>query len=555
MISTARETSLTQSPQIRQTSETSSLVGWDAGPRDDSPSNRMELTPHPAKHRTASWGVWLIVLLAAAIRLPGVDRPLLGSFSTKNLTYAMIARNWIEGRASIWRPTMDCLVGGQRGLHLLELPVSAYLSGTAWRLFGGSLDAWGRLTSVAFSAGAVALMFSLVRRWHGRAAAYGASLTLALSPAAIIFGQSFMLETSLVFFMLASFWALDRWLIAGRRIWLLAAGGSFSLLLLTKIYMLAIALPLVALVWQALDAQGRLKDRRRWAEFVLVGLLAVSPAAAWYADAWRVSAPEHEISTRVFYSIRRSATVHHWPHPLLSSADFYKRMLDELSGSMLTPVGFVLALIGLWGAAWRRHVAWFAACALLIVALPAKFYDLDYYELAVLPAGCVMVGLGWQAIYERLRPGRLAMALLLGVTLLISLRYAARPAFTTPAEDRETLAAAAALRTLADADEPVAVLHGASTDILYYSDHPGWALSVNDRNLSDKLQAVRRQGARWLAVADLATTDASPFVREALATLHLAKEGRDFRIYELAEKTAVAPRRHGEHRAEVSISQ
>ncbi|HVX61927.1 MAG TPA: glycosyltransferase family 39 protein, partial [Pirellulales bacterium] len=166
----------------------------------------------------------MLLLLTAAIRLPGVNRPLLGNFSTKNLTYAMIARNWGEGRASLWRPTMDCLVGGQRGLHLLELPVSAYLSGTAWRLCGGSLDAWGRLASVAFSVGAVALRFSLVRRWHGQAAAYGAGLALALSPAAIIFGQSFMLEASLVFFMMASFWALDRWLTTCRSFWLLAAG-------------------------------------------------------------------------------------------------------------------------------------------------------------------------------------------------------------------------------------------------------------------------------------------------------------------------------------------
>ncbi|HVW39242.1 MAG TPA: phospholipid carrier-dependent glycosyltransferase [Pirellulales bacterium] len=375
-----------------------------------------------------------------------------------------------------------------------------------------------------------------------QAAAYGAGLALALSPAAIIFGQSFMLEASLVFFMMTSFWALDRWLTTCRSFWLLAAGASFSLLLLTKIYMLAMALPLAVLVWQSLRAQGRLGDRRRWAEFVFAGIFAVLPAAAWYADAWRISAPGHEISSRVFYSIRRSATVHHWPHPLLLSADFYKRMLDELSSSMFTPIGFALALIGAWGVAWRRHVAWLAACVLLIVALPAKFYDLPYYELAVLPVGCVMVGLGWQAIYERLRPGRPAMAMLLGVALLLSLRYAARPAFTTPAEDREALAAAAALRTLADSDEPVAVLHGASTDILYYSDHPGWALSVNDRNLSDKLQAVHRQGARYLAVADLPTANASPFVREALATLHLVKEGRDFRIYELADRTAGEPR-------------
>ena len=511
MTSTARETPIAQPAQLRQ------MAGFCA-----------------------------VLLLAAAIRLPAVDRPLVGHFSTKNLTYAMIARNWVEGRASLWRPTMDCLVGGERGLHLLEWPASAYLSGAAWRVFGGSLDVWGRLTSAAFSVAAVGLMFSLVNRWHGRAAAYGASLTLALSPAAIIFGQSFMLEASLAFFLLASFWGLDRYLHARGRRWLLAAGASFALLLLTKIYMLVMALPLAMLVWQSLREQESPRGRRTWLEFALVGLLAVVPAAVWYLDAWRISAPDHEISQHVFYSIRRSAAVHHWPHPLLMSPDFYKRMLDEASGTMLTPLGFALALIGLAGTTWRRHAAWLVASGLLVVALPAKFYDLAYYELAILPAGCVLVGLGWQAIYRRVQPGRLGLAMLFVAAIAISLRYAARPAFTTPEEDRGALPAAAALRTFAAGNEPVAVLHGASTDILYYSDHPGWAFSVNDRGLADKLAQARRHGARWLAVADLQSADGSPFARAALAPLRLAGAGPDFRIYDLAANTASRSRRLAE---------
>lgn len=507
---------------------------------------------------TARWGTWAVVLLALAVRLPGVDRPLLGYFSTKNVTYAMIARNWALGRSSMWRPAMDCLVGGQRGWHLLEFPASAYLTGAAWRVCGGSLDAWGRSTSAAFSAGAVAILFSLVGRWHGRAAAYGASLALALSPLAVIFGQSFMLEASLVFFSLASMWALDHWLACGRKGWLLAAAASFALLLLTKIYMLVLALPLAALVWQTLrdrvDRRGP-SARRIWLEFALAGVAAVLPACAWYFDAWRVAAPESAASARVFYSIRRSAAVHHWPHPLLISPDFYKRLLDDLSGSLLTPIGFALALVGLWGTAWRRHAAWLAASALLVAALPAKFYDLPYYELALLPAGCVLAGLGWQTVYERMQPSRLGMAALLGVALAFSLRYAVKPAFTTPGEDREVLTAAAALRSLAAAGDPVATLHGASTDVLYYSDHPGWAFSINDRRLSEKLVAAGRQGARWLAAADLAALDASPFARQALAPLRLVREGPDFRIYELPATTAVAPWRHGEHGAEDLVVQ
>ena len=52
--------------------------------------------------------LYLIALLAATagIRLIGVGRPLLGNFATKNVVYAMIARNWVNGRAAAWQPTL-----------------------------------------------------------------------------------------------------------------------------------------------------------------------------------------------------------------------------------------------------------------------------------------------------------------------------------------------------------------------------------------------------------------------------------------------------------------
>jgi len=138
----------------------------------------------------------VLVVLTIALRLPGITRPLLGNFATKNVVYGMIARNWAEGRADLWRPTLDVLRGGQRSWHLVEFPVAAYLTGAIGRL-GGSLDVWGRLQAVAFSVGSVVLMFLFVHRRHGASAAGAAALAMALSPVSIIYGQSFMLEASL----------------------------------------------------------------------------------------------------------------------------------------------------------------------------------------------------------------------------------------------------------------------------------------------------------------------------------------------------------------------
>ncbi len=47
--------------------------------------------------------VVILSLFTISLRSPGLDRPLLGNFSPKNVVYAM-ARNWAEGRADLWHP-------------------------------------------------------------------------------------------------------------------------------------------------------------------------------------------------------------------------------------------------------------------------------------------------------------------------------------------------------------------------------------------------------------------------------------------------------------------
>jgi hypothetical protein len=483
------------------------------------------------------------MLLAVLLRLPGVNRPLVGHFATKNVSYAMIARNWVKGRSPAWYPAMDCMTGGERGWHLLEFPVAAYLAGAAWAVFGGSLDVWGRATTIAFSTVAVMLLFLLVRRWHGHAAAWGAGVMLALSPVAIIFGQSFMLETSVTFFSVASFFCFDRWRVGRQRRWLALAATSFALLLLTKIYMLVSVLPLAVMAMRAYDrgdrtTQGagpsRALARQYGFELFVAAALALAPALAWCTNVSRVSSPGNPLSQRVFYSLRQSADVHQAPQRLLVTPSFYRKLLDDFTGPVLTPLGFALCLAGLMNRGWRRHAPWFASMALLVAALPAKFYDLLYYHVVLLPPLCILAGLGWHLVEERLRPGRMAIVGLFAVGLLLSLRYSIGPAFSTPAEDRSVTAAAAALREFAEANQPVLTMHGWCTDLLYYCDRPGWGVSPDDPRLGERFALARRNGARWCVATNLGEVDRSPQAAAALADWTLVREGDDFRVYRLS---------------------
>ena len=477
---------------------------------------------------------WGLLALSAAVRLPGIGRPLLGNFATKNVVYGMIARNWAEGNAPAWYPTLDCLVGGERSLHMVEFPVSAYLTGIAWWLTGGSLDVWGRLTAVVFSTLSVALIFLLVRRWHGQTVAWGAALTLAVSPVSVIYGQSFMLEASVVTLTLAAIYSLERWLDAQRLGWLMLFAVSLGLLLLSKIYMLVLLLPLAALAYRrSSEIEGSRRVGRALTLAVAI-LLSSLPAAVWYYDAMRISDADSGLSHRLFYSVRQSSEVHRWPHPLLFDAAFYRELLIDLCTVTLTPVGFVLLLCGFLNPTWRRGLPWLIGMAVLVIALPLKFHEMNYYYVVVLPPLCVLTGLGWEWIQTRARLNAMPTAALVSLALAFSLRYSFKPAFVTPLEDRGVVAAGRAMQALAGSEEPVVTMHGSTIDLLYYCNRPGWALPPGSRSLEGKLAEYADQGARYLAVANLDQLSKYPAVGEVLKSLPVARSGEDFRIYRLA---------------------
>jgi len=229
--------------------------------------------------------------------------------------------------------------------------------------------------------------------------------------------------------------------------------------------------------------------------------LAVLPVVLWSLHAVQVAAPDSPHAPHVYSCLRGNAQSYRPPDPLLTTPDFYRQLLDDLTGVILTPLGFVLLLAGFLDRQWRRHAAWLLAMLILVVALPRKFYDMNYYYMAVLPPLCLMAGLGWQVVSQRLRPGRTATIALLLIALLLSARYAAKPAFITPDEDRAVVAAGRAIQELTTPEEPVVTMHGDAIDLVYYCNRPGWALPPDTPDLAARLHECAAQGARYLVIA------------------------------------------------------
>lgn len=520
---------------------------------ENSPADRALPARAASSHDTAWWSrvvsharallvspLFWILVAAFVVRIVGFDRPITGTFATKSAVHAMIARNWVLGRAPYHQPTIDLLTDGARSWHLMEWPAAAFAAGMAWKTFGGSLDAWGRFISIACSLASVWLVYRLANRWFGRRAAQGSAFIIAFSPVSIIYGQSFLLEASLAMLLLATLAAFDDWLRTRSLGRLAVAAAALGLAVLTKIYILAAFLPLAAMLY--FDARRRAAEthsspRRIIAQdaAIAAGVLGffLLPVAAWYA--WVFNVP-HNFGPATDYHPFGRATIHGFPHPLLVSPAYYQRLAVDFATVVLTPLGVLMAGYGLFDSRFRRQWPLCIAFGLLLVAFPLKFMAANYYYVVLLPALALAAGLGWQRLCERpnLATSKLATRMLQGlvaVSLLIALRYAIGPAYRSLPEDRGVVAAANLVRTLTQAEDPIATIHGSTIDLLYYCDRPGWAFDAADIELEYKLRDAVRRGAKLLVVAGLDDLERRPTLSRPLTHWEVIASGDDWRIY------------------------
>lgn len=471
--------------------------------------------------------LWVVVAAVIAVRAVNITQPLVGNFATKQAVYAMTARNWALGRAPLRQPTLDCLsADGERAWHLMEWPATAYATGLLWKWFGGSLDVWGRTVGITCSVAAIVFAYLFARRNLGDTAARAAALVVGFTPLSIAYGRGFLLEPSLVAFSFAAVYGFDTWLRGGRVAWLLVAATTFALAVATKIYMLLLLVPLGVLMWQTRPSRGRIVAA------VVAFAVLIAPTAAWYAWVGRVSPT---IGPAAEYHPLSRATVHAWPHPLLSSPDYYRQLVRDSATVFLTPLGLLLLAVGLVDRRVRPHLPWLAACFALPIAFPLKFHAANYYYLALLPPAALVVGVGWQRAVERFAPGPRLTAVVVAAGLLISARYAIGPGFRVPTEDRSVTTAAAACRELTTLDEPIATLHGSTIDLLYYCDRPGWALNADDPQLTERVEALRRQGIAYLVIADEAAAARNAKFTAWRKSQPVAAAGDDWSIVRLAE--------------------
>ena len=323
-------------------------------------------------------------------------------------------------------------------------PLSTMLMGLSVRLFG--LSSWSILLPEALlGVGSVVLLFAVVRRQFGTAAATIAGVALAITPVAALMFRFNNPEALLTFLLILSAAGAQRAIEGGRHRWLVLAGVATGLAFLAKYLQGFLVGPAIVLAY-GIAANASL--RRRIAGVVVFSATTLVTAGAWVAAVVLTPA-----DMRPYIGGSSSNSV----LDLIFGYDGLGRLLGASPGSNAgANFSGAAGMLRLFNAELGGNIAWllpFSAIALvagLILTARARRTDLaragyilwggwlvvtglvlslmsggshQYYTIVLAPAVAALTGAGFMVLWDlrdRFRFGGLALSGAILVTTALS---------------------------------------------------------------------------------------------------------------------------------------
>lgn len=331
-----------------------------------------------------------VIFLGLLIRLYGINLPLVDSHQVRQVQTAMMTRNLFEDHMNIFRTRLDML-GNVPGYVILEFPLMHGITALLYCLFGVH-EIIGRLVSVAFSVGAMFLMYALARLFLPVAGACAALILYAFSPLNIFFSRAFMPESSMMFFSIGAIYFFLRWLDKNTMTLYITAVIFAALACLAKPTAALIFAPVLA-AWFCKFRLNSLKSFDFW----LYMSLAMAPLILWgaYANYFNSRIPfcTFSYADSWLYIIKARGTITHWVDP-----KFYLFVGSSIIALVLTPLGFLGMIFGIFclkdnQQRWILY-SYLGAIILYFFVLSSCTSGHYYYHLYLLPVGAIFFGFG-----------------------------------------------------------------------------------------------------------------------------------------------------------------
>ncbi len=500
----------------------------------------------------------LILILGSAVRLININQPLLEYNATRQVETAMILRNFMNGGFNFLYPEIDD--NGKGPAYLMqEFPlITAPLSVICF--FMKNAPEWlMRLFSVIFFMMTAILLYKLVLRYYGGKIALLSAIIFIFSPLSILMSRVFQPDMAMLFFIVGCFYYFLKWQDGGKSSHLVYSILGFIGAVLLKITNLYIALPILFLIF----VRREKAIAGYWAKICIFFIVSLIPIIWWWGyhtTVVRNAFPLPHTSTFSAKYLMSSAMF------FLTYAPFYAEILRYVVVAALTPVIFIVFLYGviLRKASSQENnflYVWLLSVILFFLAVPEQSKQ-EYYMLSLVPVASVFAAMGISSILYKLKNSRWLKMIFAsgGAITILFIIYVALPKYMNRPVYSEIVQAGKSIDKSAEKYALVVASHGYGPDLLYYCNRKGWSFLIDRRELKkylelvktgvhkdlakgllgpiDELEALRRQGASYFVVVDIAALEKNAEFNNYINRNYkcIEKSGSSHAIFDLRKK-------------------
>ncbi len=421
---------------------------------------------------------------------------------------ATIAHNFFVGGMNLFYPQVNW-GGSGPGYVEAELQILPWISAALFGVFGE--HAWvGRLVSLGFTLGGLAVFWALVKRLVPPRTARWALIAYVVSPAVMTYGNAFMPDVTVLFFYLLTLLFFERWLTQDRLVHLVAAAAAASMAALAKPTSLHVFL--VLLIWLALSARDRFRRPSLYVASVASLLLP-----AW----WLWHAHELYVTYGNTFGVISGGDSKFGNIAIWTSSLFYTGNITIEATLIYGIVGVPVALLGAW-LAWKARgpvilAAGFPALVVFYFAVARYSSELGpQYHVFSLPFAAILIAIGAEGVAVWLR-GRVSLTVRIAAAVVAVLALFAQSAmvFVASFKDQsgvygvcssELAALSAPTDLVVISTTSLAVDRGTANNfqeptIFYLADRKGWSLAA-DQHEPSTLAGYAQQGAKFFVNDD-----------------------------------------------------
>lgn len=327
--------------------------------------------------------MFLLLLLALAVRLPSITAPIIGAHSWRQADTAAMARNYVQVDGAFASPRVDW--GGGRIVES-EFPIYQYVVSLFYLLFGVQ-EIIGRLLSIAASLLTLVFFFFLARRLSNDSIAWWSTLIIALLPLQVFYGRAFMPEATMLMFTVLGILLFLRWQEHQSLVTLAGSAVAIALACLIKITSLYLGVLMIFLCWQQFGWKFIFKlELWIYAFFVLLSV------ALWYYHAH-----QNYLNGGVTVGIWEYGSDKWGNWGMLIQPEFWNRIFfQSLAERHLTWAGFLIFVTSFFlPRVNAREVvvyAWLAAVLFYFIVVAKGNFVHEYYQLPFIFPAAILMG-------------------------------------------------------------------------------------------------------------------------------------------------------------------